>query len=54
MLTKNERDRGSRLGRYVPGSAQELRERLSQEQDVVEVCCNSRELFHRKCRLHSD
>ena len=54
VLTENERDWGSRLGRYVPGSAQELRERLSQEQDIVEVCCNSRESFHRKCGLHSD
>jgi len=54
MLTENERDWWSRLGRYVPGNAQELRERLSQEQDIVEVCCNSRESFHRKCRLHSD
>ena len=54
VLTKNERGWGSRLGRYVPGSAQELRERLSQEQDIVEVCCNSGESFQRKCRLHSD
>jgi len=53
-LTENERDWGSRLGRYVPGSAQELRERLSQEQDIVEVCCNSGESFQRKCGLHSD
>jgi len=53
-LTKNERDWGSRLGRYVPSSTQELRDRLSQEQDIVEVCCNSRETFQRKCGLHSD
>jgi len=53
-LTENERDWGNRLGRYMPGSAQEIRERLSQEQDIVEVCCNSREMFQRKCGLHSD
>ena len=38
----------------MPGSGQELRERLSQEQDVVEVCCNSGESFQRKCGLYSD
>jgi len=54
VLTENKRDWGSRLGRYVPDSAQELRERLSKEQDIVEVCCNSRETFQRKCGLHNE
>ena len=38
----------------MPGSAWELRERLSYEPGIVEICSNSGEMIQRKYGLHSE